>query len=96
MRVTGTGAWLLLLGAMCTTAFGIAMRGFCLYKFWGWFAMPLGAPQIGVLHAYGISMLLCVFMPQGASNSKDSKGNYNIVLTPLLYLLFGWIIHLFM
>ncbi len=35
-----------------------AWKAFVLSIVWGWFVVPLGAPAIGVLHAYGLMLML--------------------------------------
>ncbi len=35
-----------------------AWKAFVLSVVWGWFVVPLGAPAIGVLHAYGLMLML--------------------------------------
>lgn len=40
-------------------------------KNWSWFAVPLGAPQIGMAHAYGIWILLGMFSGPPLVNKND-------------------------
>ena len=38
-------------------AVGSLIRAYVLAQCWRWFAVPLGAPSIGMAHAYGLAML---------------------------------------
>lgn len=39
------------------TASNIALSGLVFMSLWQWFAVPLGAPTIGILHALGLVLL---------------------------------------
>lgn len=95
--VTGSTALSMFLGFFLIFAFAILLRGFVIYKLWGWFIVPLGMQAVGILHAYGISLFVGVLMPQISGKDGDSKdGSKKIILTPLLFLFFGWLVHLCM
>ena len=95
-------------------AFGLAglvalvlFRGFVLASLWLWFVTPLGAPEIGVAHAIGLSGLVTLTMAGFATEKRaigDDEGPWAHVMKafakPLFYCLFGWgmgaIVHGFM
>lgn len=54
----------------------MAFRGYVLTDLWGWFVVPLGAPQIGITAAIGLSLILhWLTMNQfAAMREDDSKG----------------------
>jgi hypothetical protein len=68
------------------------LRGYVLSQLWGWFVQPLGAPHIGVVHAIGLSLAAQTFLPMPSSEGKVKGG----LLFPLLILLLGYIVHLYM
>lgn len=39
----------------------ILLHAFTAKTLWGWFIVPLGAPAVGMAHAYGISMFVTLF-----------------------------------
>ena len=39
-----------------------ALHGYLLSIMWGWFAVPIGAPAIGVCHAYGLAVVVRLAM----------------------------------
>ena len=53
------------------------IQAFALAYLWRLFAAPLGAPEIGALHAWGLSVLvgLCTLSPENmrAAVSRDAK-----------------------
>jgi hypothetical protein len=74
-------------------------NGFVLEIMWGWFAVPLGAPDITVAHAIGIALLVQMFVSH-TSKSDDKSSFLSTILTgffiSLMYLVLGAIIHAFM
>ena len=38
-------------------------EGFAIWILWGWFAVPLGIPAIGLAHAIGVDLLIGMFQP---------------------------------
>jgi hypothetical protein len=65
-------------------------RAYVTSKLWTWFALPLGAPAIGVAHFMGLFALL--FMLKYTSSKTNTKSKdvvfYNITI-PLLALFLG-------
>lgn len=88
------------------TPFALAYVGICsiwqafvLVRLWSWFAVPLGAPQIGVAWMCGLSFMLRSVTYQ-AQNAKDERSNFEKWAVPLLSPLVLWgagaIAHAFM
>lgn len=80
------------------------LRGFVLVKIWGWFIVPLfHLPVLTLLPAIGLALVVG-FMTYQYQYSKDERSTgekvfESILLTflyPLLVLLTGWVITLFM
>lgn len=77
------------------------LQGFVLVHLWAWFLVPLGLPPIGIAHAIGIALIAGMLAPR-ARDSKEKEEKKKLVvnldpfLSPLLFLLFGYIVHLFM
>lgn len=77
-------------------------------KLWTWFLIPLGAPAIGMAHAYGISSLVALFTSgiiAGIARIKtvdetEKERDVNRVvmawMAPLLCLGFGYVAHALM
>lgn len=70
---------------------------FVVATFWGWFVVPLGAPDIGLAHAYGLAILVGMVAKR---HTKDERSVLEAFAGALMYcglaLLFGWIAHLLM
>lgn len=86
-------------------AFSSILNGYALSVLWGWFVVPtFSVPALGIVPAIGIAMMVSYLTYQThnckkeerGSDKKLSEGIMTVVLKPLLALLLGWIIHLFM
>ena len=40
------------------------LRAFIIRDLWGWFLVPLGLPEISVLHAFGLGLFASLFVDQ--------------------------------
>ena len=76
------------------------LKGVCVSYFWKWFvAEPFKIFEIGIFHAIGLSILYAVMT---LKNSKDDEMDEPIqkmmtgIVLYLVFLLIGWVIHLFM
>lgn len=81
-------------------------NGYALSVLWGWFVVPtFGVPQLSVVSAIGIALIVSYMTHQITDDKKGEKGNFgetmaqataNAITKPLFALLFGYIVHLFM
>jgi len=78
------------------------LNGFVLTKLWGWFIVPVfKAPELSLVPAIGLGIIVSFFTTSYKENSKPLE---EILLTatlvaifkPALFLLLGWVVHLFM
>lgn len=65
---------------------------------WAWFAVPLGLPAIGKAHAYGLALLVCMTTSRWHYQEEDTDERALqqaawLFITPLLFLLFGYLCH---
>ncbi len=82
----------LLAALMC-----VPLAGWVITKLWGWYVVPFGIPQISVAHAIGIDLLMSYLTMHYTKSERSIVERIIIsVGTPLMFLLFGWIISLFM
>lgn len=70
--------------------------GFSVSVLWGWFIVPLGVAQIGLAHAYGISLLGSALMStRGLNTAGGGTSGWTRTATGILInlvaLLFGWV-----
>ncbi len=74
--------------------------GFVLSYLWGWFVVPLGVPSIGMMHAYGISLVMSMvsFKPSIHKDDKevDKSKVVGLMFAPWFALGLGYIISLLM
>jgi len=80
----------------------MALSGYATSNLWLWFAVPLGAPHIGVWHAAGLSILISSILGMrglDAANKKDKSKfelaiDYTLksIIPPLVCLFFGWLV----
>ena len=76
-------------------------RGWVISWLWLWFAVPLGAPTIGVAWAIGLSSLTGLFQHvQSEAKAEDDnplsrlgKAYSKVILYPVIALLAGWLAH---
>ena len=62
-------------------AFAISMwKAFVLMKVWQWFAVPLGAPHIGLWHAFGLGTVAIVATYQMRAPKIDDDGDFGKVV----------------
>lgn len=65
---------------------------FVIVHCWGWFAVPMGAPEITMAHAVGLDVLVTVItvQPQNIHESFSAK-IFRWSSWPAILLLFGWL-----
>jgi hypothetical protein len=79
-------------------AIGVALAigawyGLAFSVIWGWFAVPLGAPGIGVVQAMGLSLLYGCLSLKKKSVDIDW---FSSLIHPAIALFVGWILTFFM
>ena len=69
--------WKLLAITLLLIAPTIMLRGYVLSQLWGWFILPLGAPQIDMWHACGVATFTSYLLNNGSTelivNSLDER-----------------------
>lgn len=63
-------------------------RGHVLSAMWRWFAVPLGAPPIGVVHAIGLAWLVLLVTDHLYRDGDEHYGE--LVLRSLITITSGW------
>lgn len=90
-------AWLL------WTPLAVLINGWMMSLFWAWFAVPMGAPKIGVAHAIGLGALVSLITHH--VDLKDDgepawrlfvKGTLVFVLLRVVYFVVAWMAHVAM
>lgn len=86
-----------LLGIPALIAALATWRGLILSIMWTWFLVPLGVPTITIPLAIGFSLLVGFLTPSAAKEKNDSFGEAMAegIVSPLVFLLLGWIVKLF-
>lgn len=89
---------LAVLGGIAVFVAGVLWRGYVLSILWAWFLVPtLGAPQIGVAQALGVSLTAQVFHPAVETKEKSFGENVlRLTILPLTALCIGWVVKQFM
>lgn len=97
--LTCVGAIVMFLLALTVYPF---LYGWALSVLWGWFVVPVfGAPQITVWYAYGLTLVAAMITGQTARvNGENKKAEWSTViatmLSPLVIVFIGWIIHTYL
>lgn len=82
------------------------LRGYVLSIMWGWFMVPtLGLPKLSIVQAIGIAAVISFLTYQDNSGTVKKQRSASEAFTealviaacyPLVVLLFGWVVHLYM
>ena len=65
---------------------------FTISTLWAWFVVPLGVKSIGLAHAYGLSVIVSVFMgSRGLGGSDSTTVLIQGVMINIIALIFGGI-----
>jgi peptidoglycan biosynthesis protein MviN/MurJ (putative lipid II flippase) len=86
-------------GVVVATPFLLAFHGWALKTAWNWFVVPiLGGPRLGIAQAIGLSVVLAVARPRRSDDKDETPREVWVrmvsgVLTVLLTLGIGWIVH---
>lgn len=104
-RSKGGGGWGcvgLLLAVPMIAALGVTLRAWVVWKMWRWFAVPLGAPRVGMWHLAGIALMFWIVTSEHWMEDRKSERSNNpwgsagklairISIGPLIALLFAYI-----
>ena len=86
------------------------LQGYILYCAWGWFVVPLGVSQIGIMHGFGLAMTAKIFthgmgkpeekttLPNSTSSIADKVMEVFVthISAQLMIWLILYLIHLWM
>lgn len=94
-------AILAVLGFPVVIAIASMWRGYVLSILWAWFVVPLfGLPQLSIPLAIGISLIVGMLTNHRTGREVEKKGGLGnaiglSVFVPALFLLMGWLVHMF-
>lgn len=76
----------------------ILWRAWWLYPAWGWFLVPIGAPQISLWHFMALMFILATITHQSNTKKDERKEDWSsllgvAILYPVLVWLILWFIH---
>ena len=66
------------------------LRAFIIRDLWSWFIVPLGVPEISVLHAFGIGLFTTLFVDQMLTIHMMRKDDKD-ALRLFLHGIAGWL-----
>lgn len=78
-------AAVVLAGVVALTICLSLLWAFVIHQLWGWFAVPLGAPVLAVVHIWGLMILKG--MLTWKQPAEDQKANWSLMIT---YPLIAW------
>lgn len=94
--------FLVIIGGLAVFVAGPVLRAWAVVTLWGWFMSPLGLPQIGMAHAFGLATLLAYltyhYTPSSEEDASRMLGGQiaAALVAPLMALGFGWVALQFM
>lgn len=74
------------------------IQGWSVSTLWNWFIAPLGAPQIGIATALGISLTVSVIRFKGTKSEDATSSRERLerligfFLTPIIGVGIGWVV----
>jgi len=94
---------LAILGFPVLVALSAVTAGWVLSILWGWFVVPaFGIPALTIAQAIGVSYVVSFLARRTAQPNKGEKEHSEVIwglsvllISPLLTLGIGWVIHLF-
>jgi hypothetical protein len=93
-----------LVGIVAVVALSAMWRGYVLSVLWGWFAVPLGLPVVGVVQAMGVALLVGLLTYRSITTAKLEQSAQekwtdaiaSAITTPSVALGVGWCIKQFL
>ena len=90
-------------GYLSAVGLSFPLCGWVVSCLWNWFALPLGAPWIGLWHGYGLYLLVGYLSHRSAFKTQAQKDAEQADISvrrawessiggPLIVLLVGWIV----
>jgi hypothetical protein len=87
------------LGVVLLVPASLIVWGYAVAALWGWFAVPLGAPAIGLAHGLGIRLLMATAVPHPPHDDKKQRLGFQTTASMLyagILLGLGWCAHAWM
>ncbi len=81
---------------------GSITNGFVLKSLWAWFIVPVFTlPVLSIVQAIGVAYVVRVLVQSKKYGAEKTEKPWqgltvNIFVLPLIFLLFGWVLHLFL
>jgi len=79
------------LGALALVPLLALFRAWVALKMWVWFAIPLGAPAIGMAHAYGLCLLIGIVGISATYHGEDKRETATKLLAPFMTIAMFWL-----
>ena len=98
LSTTVFGCIVALLGVVGIGIVSAILNGWAVSTLWGWFVVPIfGLPDLGILQAIGISLLISVFKTKGYDSKKDGGDAaiallLAVIISPVLSVIVGYIL----
>ena len=93
-------ALIIIFWAITIIAFAAILRGYVLSVLWSWFVIPtFSLPPLSIPVAIGIGLILAFTTHQTSIKKEDKSAGERFadaIINPLMLLLIGWIVTLFM
>ena len=67
------------------------LQGWALSLLWAWFVVPLGAPAIGIVHGYGLMLVVTLCSQPGMKPESLARWLSQAAARPLLFVAVGWL-----
>lgn len=83
------------------TIVGAILDGFVISILWNWFMVPIfDLPSLSIISALGLSLVIAWFTSHNNTGKNEEVDNKKaiilFIMRPILFLLIGYIVHLFM
>jgi hypothetical protein len=99
----GWEALLYILVLLASLPLVVLCQGLTFHLFWGWFVTTLGPPAPGVVACFGLVLLLRLasYQPKERGDEDEARApDWASLVKPLvhtaLFLVLGWVTHLFL